>query len=68
MVFTIHHHESATGIYVSPHPEPLLPSPSLPYPSGVSQSTSFSCLASCTELALVMYFTYGKVRVSVLFS
>ena len=68
MVFTIHHRESATGIHVSPHPEPLLPPPSLPYPSGLSQRTSFGCLTSRTELALVIYFMYGNVHVSVLFS
>ena len=63
MVFAIHQHESAMGIPVSLHPEP-----SPPYPSGLSQSTSFGCPASCTELALVIYFTYGNVLVSMPFS
>ena len=63
MVFAIHQHESAMGIPVSLHPEP-----SPPYPSGLSQSTGFGCPASCIELALVIYFTYGNVHVSLLFS
>ena len=52
---------------VSPSWTPL-PPPSPPHPSGWSQSTDFDCLASCIELALVVYFTYGNMRVSVLFS
>ena len=36
--------------------------------SGLSQSTSFECPASCIELALVFYFTYGNIHVSMLFS
>ena len=53
-----------------PSPEllPPLPHPSLPYPSGLSQTTSFGCPASCIELALVIYFTYGNIYVSMLFS
>ena len=48
----------------------LRPAPtSLPTaPSGLSQSTGFECPASCIELALVLYFTYGNTHVSVLFS
>ena len=45
-----------------------LPPPSKPHPSGSSQSTSFECPASCIKLALVIYFTYGSVHVSMLFS
>ena len=45
-----------------------LPLPSLPHPSGLSQSTSFECPASCIKLGLVIYFTYGNILVSVLFS
>ena len=45
-----------------------LPPPSSPHPSGLSQSTSFECPASCIELTLVIYFTYGNIHVSVLFS
>ena len=36
--------------------------------SRLSQCTSFECPASCTELALVIYFTHGNVHVSVLIS
>ena len=36
--------------------------------SGLSQSTSFGCPASCIKLALVIYFTHGTGRVSLLFS
>ena len=45
-----------------------LPPPLLPYPSGLPQSTSCGCPASCIKLTLVIYFTYGNVHVSVLFS
>ena len=65
MVFAIHPHELATGIYVSPISwTPLLP----PYPSQLSQSISFGCPASCPELALVIYFTYGNVRFNAILS
>ena len=46
----------------------LLPPPSLFHPSGLSQHTSFECPASCIELGLVIYFTYGNIHVSMLFS
>ena len=66
MVFAIQSHESVTGIHV---PLPILnPSPSLPHPSGLSQSTRFGCLASCIRLALADCFTYGNMYVSMLFS
>ena len=47
--------------------KPLQP-PSPPHPSGLSQSTSFGCPATCIEFALVFYFTYGNTHTSVLFS
>ena len=67
MVFAIHQHESAIGIHVPPTSSCafLLPS-SPPYPSGMSQSTSFGHPDSCIELALVIYFTYDNIHVSVL--
>ena len=68
MVFTTQLHEPATGVQVSHHPEhPLLP-PFPVHPSGLSQRTSFECPAPCIELALVIYFTYGNIHVSMLFS
>ena len=45
-----------------------LPPPSPLYPSGLSQSTGFECPASCIELARVIYFTYGNIHISMLFS
>ena len=65
--FAIHWHESATGVHVSPIPKPL-PPPSPSHPSGLSQCTSFECPVSCIELGLVIYFTYGNIHVSMLFS
>ena len=62
MTFAIHRHESAVGAHVSPHPELPFPPTSLPHPCGLSQSTNFECPASCIELALVIYFTYGNIR------
>ena len=54
-------------VYMSPHPEP--PPPSLPIPSlRVIQCTSPECPVSCMEPGLAIYFTYGTIHVSVLFS
>ena len=60
--------ESVMGIHVFPHLELPLPPSSPPYPSGLSQSTSFGYPASCIELTLVISFTYGNIHVSMLFS
>ena len=70
MVFAIHRHESAMGVHGCTGPPILnpLPPPSLPHPSGLSQSTSFGCPSSGIELALVICFTCGNIHVSVLFS
>ena len=35
---------------------------------GLSQCTGFECPASCIELGLVIYFIYGNIHVSMLFS
>ena len=58
----------ATGKHVgAPRPETPFHLP--PHPaSELSQSTSFGCPSSGIELALVIYFTYGNVEVSMLFS
>ena len=47
---------------------PPCPPPSPPHPSGLSQNTSFGCPASCIEFTLVIYFIYGNIHVSMLFS
>ena len=62
-------HMNWPQVFMFPPPimKPLLP-PSPPYPFGLSQSTSFVCPASCIELALVIYFIYGNIYVSMLFS
>ena len=45
------------------------PPNSLPTPSlWVVPEHSFECPASCIELELVIYFTYGNIHVSMLFS
>ena len=51
-------------------PPILNPHPSLSphHPSGLSQSTGFECPASYIKLTLVIYFTYGNMHVSMLFS
>ena len=41
------------------------PPASPPHPSGLSQSTSFGCPASCMELAQVIYFTHDSMHVSI---
>ena len=45
-----------------------LSSPSSSHPSGLSQCTSFECPVSYIKLGLVIYFTYGNIHVSMLFS
>ena len=45
-----------------------LPPPSLSHPSGSSQCTSPEYPFSCIEPGLAIYFTYGNIHVSVLFS
>ena len=47
----------------TPH---LLSSPS--HSAGLFQCTGFECPVSCIELGLVIYFTYGNIHVSMLFS
>ena len=62
------HQHDQPQVYMSPlilNPPVQLPPH---YLSGFSQSTGFGCSASCVELALVIYFTYGNIHVSILFS
>ena len=47
-------------VYICP---PILSPPPTFLPSGLSQSTGFGCPASCIKLALVIYFTLGKVHI-----
>ena len=51
-------------VYMVPHREH--PSPS--HPSGLSQYTRFEYPISCIKLGLVIYFIYGNIRVSMLYS
>ena len=39
-----------------------------PIPLSCPRALAFECPASCTELAPLIYFTYGNIHVSVLFS
>ena len=68
MVFAIHQYESVIGIHVSLPSRTVLATPTTPYASRLSQSTSFGSLASYIKIALVIYFTYGNVCVAMLFS
>ena len=68
VVFPIHLYESVMRAHVFHHPKLSPPPASLPHPSGLLQSTSFECPASCIELALVIYLTYGNIHTSVLVS
>ena len=55
-------------VHMGPH-QSWIPLPPLSplHPSGLSQSTSFECPASCIELALVICFIYDNIHVSMLF-
>ena len=66
MVFAIHKHEMATDIYVSASSWTPFPPPSLLFV--LSHSTGFGCPAPCMEPVLAIFFTYGNVHVSVIFS
>ena len=52
MIFAIQQHELAISIYVSPTSWTPLQLPSPPYPSRLSQSTSFGCPASYIKLTV----------------
>jgi len=67
VVFAIYWHESAMGVHVFPILN-LPPPPSPSYLSGSSQCTSPEHPVSCIEPGLAIYFTYGNIHVSMLFS
>ena len=61
-------HINQPWVSMCPSSRTPLPPPSASHPSGSSQCTGFECPVSCIELALVIYFTYGNIHVSMLFS
>ena len=69
LVIAIHQHESPVGAHVSPRPETSSHLPLHPIPLGCPRAPALSARpASCIELALIIYFTYGNIHVSMLFS
>ena len=68
MVFAIHRHESAMGTHVYPHPEACSHLPPHPTPLGYTGALVLSALLHEWNLELVIYFTYGNIYVSMLFS
>ena len=55
-------------VYMCPSSWIPLPPPSSSHPSGLFQCTGFECPVSCIDLGLAIYFTYGNIHVSMLFS
>ena len=55
-------------VYMRPAIPKPLPPPFPSYLSGLSQCTRSECPVSCIKLGLVIYFTYGNIHVSKLFS
>ena len=53
---------------MSPHPEPPSHLPPYPIPRGCPRVPALGALRHAWNLTLVMYFTYGTVRVSMLVS
>ena len=68
IVFDIQWHETATGTHVSPHSKHPSHLPPQSIPLGFPRTSGFpeQCPVSCIKLALVIYFTYGNIYVSVL--
>ena len=65
VVFAIHSRESAMVVLIHVFP---IPPPFPSHPSGSSQCTSPKYPVSCIKPELAIYFTYGNIHVSVLFS
>ena len=68
VVFAIHRHESPMGTHVSPLPEPPSQLPPHLIPLGCPRAPALGALLHALELTLVIYFTYGNVHVSIIFS
>ena len=74
MVITIFYSFCHTLTWIShgctcvPHPEPSLPPPSPTHPSGLSQCTNPENPVLFIKPGLAIYFTYGNIHVSMLFS
>ena len=66
--FSIHQHESPTGIQVCSSSWTPLPSPSGYHPSGSSQCTSSKHPVWCMEPRLAIRFIYDIIQVSMPFS
>ena len=63
MVSTIHQHESAMGIPMSPPSLTSLPPPFSSHPSRRSWNTGFGFPVSYNKFLLTIYFTDGNVCV-----
>ena len=55
-------------VHMCPPSQTTFPPSSPSHTSGLSQCTSFESPVSCIKLGLVIYFTYGNIYVSMLFS
>ena len=55
-------------VYMCPPSRTPFSCPCLSHPSGLSQWTGFECIVSCIKLRLLIYFTYGNIHISMLFS
>ena len=66
--FSIHQHESPTGIQVCSSSWTSVPPPSLYHPSGSSQCTSPKHPVSCIEPRMAICFLYDIIYVSMPFS
>ena len=55
-------------VYICPHPEPPSHLPPHPIPQDCPSNPGFEWPVSCIKLGLVIYFSYGNIHVSMLFS